>query len=162
MSFPLRTTDGTPAAPRAFTQDRVHSSDEVAGHHAEALPVSVAPVCIAGMHRSGTSMVTRLLKDCGLFLGAEEELVGPALDNSEGFWENRNFVGLNEDILARFGGSWGEPPAFPTRWEFGSAVDPLLGRAGELVARFSRHRHWGWKDPRNSLTIPFWRRSTPG
>jgi hypothetical protein len=30
-----------------------------------------------------------------------------------------------------------------------------------LVARFSQQRHWGWKDPRNSLTIPFWRRLIP-
>ena len=157
MNFPLRTTD----APHAFTQDRVHNSDEVARHDAEVRPVWAAPVCITGMHRSGTSMVTRLLMDCGLFLGAEEELVRPALDNSEGFWENLDFVGLNEDILARFGGSWDEPPAFPPRWEFGSAVDPLLGRAGEVVARFSRHRDWGWKDPRNSLTIPFWLRIIP-
>jgi hypothetical protein len=135
--------------------------DEVVGNDAEARPVSAAPVCITGMHRSGTSMVTRLLKDCGLFLGAEGELAGPALDNSEGFWENLNFVGLNEDILARFGGSWDAPPAFPPRWEFGPVVEPLLGRAGELVARFDSHRHWGWKDPRNSLTIPFWRRIIP-
>ena len=161
MNFPPRTTDATPPPPRAFTQGGAQSSDEAAVNEAGEPPVSVAPVCIAGMHRSGTSMVTRLLKDCGLYLGAEEELVGPALDNSEGFWENLNFVGLNEDILARFGGSWDEPPAFPPRWEFGPAVDPLLGRAGELVARFSRHRHWGWKDPRNSLTIPFWRRVIP-
>lgn len=120
-----------------------------------------APVCIAGMHRSGTSMVTGLLNACGLFLGGAEELVGPALDNPEGFWENLNFVGLNEELLARLGGSWDEPPAFPMRWEFGSEVEPLLGRAAGLVARFGDHRHWGWKDPRNSLTIPFWQRVIP-
>lgn len=162
MNFPPRTTDATPAAPRDSAQGRAHGPDEAAGRDAEAPgPVSVAPACIVGMHRSGTSMVTRLLKDCGLFLGAEEELVGPAVDNSEGFWENLNFIGLNEDILARLGGSWDEPPAFPPRWEFGPALDPLLGRAGELVARFGSHRHWGWKDPRTSLTIPFWLRVVP-
>lgn len=120
-----------------------------------------APVCIAGMHRSGTSMVTRLLHACGLFLGREEELAGPALDNPEGFWENLNFVGLNEEILARCGGSWDALPALPAGWESGPEVEPLLGPARELVARYDRHRHWGWKDPRNSLTIPFWRRVVP-
>jgi hypothetical protein len=106
-------------------------------------------------------MVTSLLNACGLFLGRADELVGPALDNPEGFWENLNFVGLNEELLACHGGSWDEPPAFPTRWEFGSAVEPLLGQAAELVTRFGYHRHWGWKDPRNSLTIPFWQRVIP-
>ena len=123
--------------------------------------VSEASLCIAGMHRSGTSMVTRLLKDCGLFLGDEEELTGPALDNPEGFWENKNFVELNEEILARFGASWSHPQSLSPRWEFDPVVEPLLVRAGELVARFSQQRHWGWKDPRNSLTIAFWRRIIP-
>ena len=67
-------------------------------------------VCIAGMHRSGTSMVTSLLKDCGLYLGAEEDLIEKAPDNAEGFWENKKFVGLNEDIVAHFGGTWDKPP----------------------------------------------------
>ena len=123
--------------------------------------VSAEPVCIAGMHRSGTSMVTSLLKDCGLFLGAEEELGGQASDNTKGFWENLNFVRLNEDILAHFGGSWDEPPSFPVSWELDESVHPLELRANELVQCFRSHKFWGWKDPRNSLTIPLWRRIIP-
>ena len=146
-----------PEVPGEFNRN----SDEVAGTAAEARPVSAAPVSIAGMHRSGTSMVTRVLHACGLFLGGEEELIRPALDNPEGFWENLNFVDLNNEILARFGGRWDAPPAFPSRWEFDSAVAPLLGRAYELVERFNGQTHWGWKDPRNSLTLPFWRRVIP-
>lgn len=122
---------------------------------------SAAAVCIAGMHRSGTSMVARLLHACGLFLGREEELTQPALDNPEGFWEDLHFVRLNDDLLARLGGKWDEPPPFPARWEFAPEVSPLLEQAGELIARFRRHHRWGWKDPRNSLTIPFWRRLIP-
>lgn len=113
------------------------------------------------MHRSGTSMVARILSACGLFLGREEELIGPAIDNPEGFWENLNFVRINEELLARFGGSWDEPPALPAGWEFAPEVEPLLGRASELAARFGGQTHWGWKDPRNSLTIPFWLRVVP-
>lgn len=106
-------------------------------------------------------MVTRLLHACGLYLGREEELAGPALDNPEGFWENLNFVSLNEEILTRFGGRWDAPPAFPARWEFTPAAEELLGRAGDLRESFSQHTHWGWKDPRSSLTIPFWLRVIP-
>jgi len=123
--------------------------------------VSAEPVCIAGMHRSGTSMVTSLLKDCGLFLGAEQELGGKASDNTKGFWENLNFVRLNEDILAHFGGSWDKPPTFPFGWEFDESVQPLELRAKELVQGFNHHELWGWKDPRNSLTLPLWRKIIP-
>jgi hypothetical protein len=69
------------------------------------------PICIAGMHRSGTSMVARLLNLCSLYLGPETELVGAAPGNEEGFWENGLFVRLNEDALAQLGGGWDLPPA---------------------------------------------------
>jgi len=68
------------------------------------------PVCIAGMHRSGTSMVARLLYLCGLYLGPESELLPPRPDNEEGYWENFYFVKLNEEILARLNGGWDWPP----------------------------------------------------
>jgi hypothetical protein len=41
------------------------------------------PVCIAGMHCSGTSMVARLLNLCGLYLGPEGELL-PSTPDSPG------------------------------------------------------------------------------
>jgi hypothetical protein len=36
------------------------------------------PVAIVGMHRSGTSMVAKLLQQAGLNLGAEADLMPPA------------------------------------------------------------------------------------
>ena len=46
------------------------------------------PILIAGMHRSGTSMVAELLYRCGLALGAEDQLFLPANeDNPAGYWE---------------------------------------------------------------------------
>src|SRR5262249_23640698 len=67
-------------------------------------------VCIAGMHRSGTSMVARLLNLCGLYLGEDEDLMPSAADNPEGFWENLHFVDLNEKILSALQGGWDMPP----------------------------------------------------
>ena len=120
-----------------------------------------SPICIAGMHRSGTSMVARLMHDCGVFLGPADELNPPAFDNPEGFWENLQFVRLNEDIIAEFGGKWDAPPAFQARWEVSSELGFLRERAGHLIAGFRQHKHWGWKDPRNSLTLPFWQQLIP-
>jgi hypothetical protein len=112
-------------------------------------------ICIAGAHRSGTSMLTRLLHACGLFLGPKNALMPPQADNPDGFWEHLGFVALNDELLNVLGGAWDLPPkadeAF-TRPE----LDPLRLKARLLIEGFDSAHVWGWKDPRNSLTLPFW------
>lgn len=119
------------------------------------------PVSIAGMHRSGTSMVARMLYACGLYLGPPRELGAPANDNPEGFWENIGFRRLNDELLGRFGGSWDAPPLMPQGWETGEEIAALRDAAEEIAAQIRSHRHWGWKDPRNSLTFSLWKRIIP-
>jgi len=120
------------------------------------------PICIAGMHRSGTSMVTRLLNLCGVYLGPESDLAAVAsFDNEAGFWENRQFVRVNEEVLARLGGGWDLPPAVTEGWEMGDEIAELREEAAELIRQFSPYERWGWKDPRNTLMLPFWKRLIP-
>lgn len=117
-------------------------------------------ICIAGAHRSGTSMLTRLLHVSGLALGPEEDMMPAAADNPDGFWENLRFVRLSDELLNAVGGSWDLPPAetedlspdrFPT----------LQAKAQLLIDSFSNDSFWGWKDPRNCLTLPFWQQLLP-
>lgn len=119
-------------------------------------------VCIAGMHRSGTSMITRLLNLCGLYLGEESDLAMPGGDNPEGFWENRRFVGINDGLLDSLRGAWDVPPVLEPGWEGTPAVEPFRVQAAGEIARMAPRTPWGWKDPRNSLTLPFWRGLIPG
>ena len=118
------------------------------------------PLCIAGMHRSGTSMVARLLQACGLFLGREEEL-GFDSNNGEPHFENVRLVMLNDEILSRLGGSWNNPPNLPAGWEDTPEFGALRSQAKKLIKRLRIQHYWGWKDPRNSLTLPFWRKIVP-
>jgi GT2 family glycosyltransferase/glycosyltransferase involved in cell wall biosynthesis len=119
-----------------------------------------AAICIAGAHRSGTSMLTRLLHCCGLELGPQSELMPPQADNPEGFWEHLGFVALNDELLSALGGAWDLPPKADE--DFTSArLDPLRLKAGLLVEKFDSAPVWGWKDPRNSLTLPFWQQLLP-
>jgi hypothetical protein len=64
---------------------------------------SVSVVCVLGMHRSGTSAVTRALNLLGMDLGLPECLVGLREDNPEGFWENLGFSEVSDEILTRQG-----------------------------------------------------------
>ena len=100
-------------------------------------------------------MVTRLLHRCGLELGPESDLMPPQADNPEGFWEHLGFVALNEELLNELGGAWDLPPNADENFTH-ARLDPLRMKARLLIERFDSARVWGWKDPRNSLTLPFW------
>lgn len=121
-----------------------------------------APVCIAGMHRSGTSMLASLLHRCGLFLGRAEELIPPTRDNPEGHWEHQRIVALNDALFAELGGGWDCPPVLPENWASRPGLIALKADARESIARFIGNGMWGWKDPRASLTLGFWQELIPG
>ena len=115
------------------------------------------PVCITGMHRSGTSLIANLLGRCHLYLGEEDELLPPSPDNSDGYWENRRFVSLNEEILFTMGHAWDSPSSTAREgWPYEERFNSLRVRAEILVGEFANREPWGWKDPRTSLTLPFW------
>lgn len=118
-------------------------------------------VCITGMHRSGTSMIAHLLKECGLYLGPDEKLIEPAPDNPDGFWENIDFLEINDQILSEFGGGWDLVPEFPANWGSSNRLSAQRQSAQALLRQFSRYEVWGWKDSRNSITLPFWKQSIP-
>jgi GT2 family glycosyltransferase len=106
-------------------------------------------------------MLTRLLHACGLYLGPKEELMPAQADNPDGFWEHLGFVTLNDELLSELGGAWDLPPK--SEENFGdSRLDPLRMKARLLLERFDSAGIWGWKDPRNSLTLPFWQNVLPG
>src|SRR6266478_7763106 len=106
-------------------------------------------------------MVTRLLHRCGLELGPESDLMPPQADNPEGFWEHLGFVALNEELLNELGGAWDLPPKADENFTH-ARLDPLRMKARMLIEGFDSVRVWGWKDPRNSLTLPFWQDLLPG
>jgi GT2 family glycosyltransferase len=118
-------------------------------------------ICIAGAHRSGTSMVTRLLYGCGLYLGPKHALMPPQTDNPDGFWEHLGFVALNDDLLSARGGAWDLPPKSNENIS-DERLEPLRMKARLLIESFQSAQVWGWKDPRSSLTLPFWEELLPG
>ena len=116
------------------------------------------PIAITGMHRSGTSMITRALHDSGLHLigSGAEELIDAAEDNPEGFWENKAIVACNDELLEATGGAWDNPPDLPPQ----AVDDPRVAHIAEAstaaIAALSEHDHWGFKDPRLCLTAAYW------
>jgi hypothetical protein len=143
-----------------------------------AAGVGGTAVCVLGMSRTGTSLTTHVLSLAGVYLGPDAELLGrephqlvgegkaivakARKSNPGGHWEHYRLMRLNERILRVLGGNWREPPPLPPGWESFEALAPLGEEARALLLEsFGGHSLWGWKDPRNSLTLPFWQRLLP-
>ena len=105
-------------------------------------------------------MLTRLLHTCGLYLGPESELMPAQADNPDGFWEHLEFVAVNDELLNELGGAWDLPPKADENFTH-ARLDPLRLKAQLLIEGFDSASLWGWKDPRNSLTLPFWQDLLP-
>lgn len=112
-------------------------------------------VIVAGMHRSGTSALTRVLGYCGLEM---PRTLVPANDgNRAGHWESRIVCQFNDRLLARAGLDWiswrearrdlaSEPDYADLLREGGRIVLDEFGTSGDIVL----------KDPRVCRLLPFW------
>jgi len=120
--------------------------------------VANVPIAITGMHRSGTSMITRALHDSGLHLigSGAAELIDAAEDNPEGFWENKAIVACNEELLEAAGGSWDNPPDLLPAAVDDPRLAGLAERCTSALAALAEHEPWGFKDPRTCLTAAYW------
>ncbi len=119
---------------------------------------AVAPpegVVILGMHRSGTSLITRLVNLLGLSVCRDEDLLMGGTMNPRGHWESKSLVRFNDRLLRELGGSWFCPPLLSAK-----ELSPLLRRhaSGALATLQAAHpqRPWVWKDPRTCVLLPFW------
>jgi hypothetical protein len=118
-----------------------------------------------GMHRSGTSIAARILELLGVSLGDPDLLLVPGRDNPTGYWENRAIKELDDELLAHLGGSWDQPPVLEDGWELDAGLAPFRARAVATLAESFPSSAVsgviGWKDPRLSLLLPFWRTVVP-
>ncbi|HID98754.1 MAG TPA: glycosyltransferase [Thiotrichaceae bacterium] len=113
---------------------------------------------VLGMHRSGTSVVARLLNMMGAYFSPEKEIVPPTTANPKGYWERWDILCLQEDLLKKgLGITWDNINQFKT-----SDITPEIQaefepKAREIVLGLDAHRPWMMKDPRFCLLLPFWR-----
>lgn len=120
-----------------------------------------APVLVVGVHRAGTSAVTRALAQLGLHVGARCD------ENHESTFFQR----LNRRLSAEAGGHWTTPvavyDAIRAQPDLASFVDPLRAHLrGPGTVEYwgvgKRREPWGWKDPRNTYLLPIWGELYPG
>lgn len=128
------------------------SGDQAARHTAAEAGPRPEIVAVLGMHRSGTSAVTGLLEDQGLWVG-EPPATKP--HSPRGTRENRRVRRLHESILRENGACWWRPPTVPVRIEARHLArrDAILPRAAARPTLI--------KDPRMLLLLELWRDLEP-
>ncbi|NDV02627.1 sulfotransferase family protein [Pseudoroseicyclus tamaricis] len=132
-------------------QSTAESENETRAEAAETRRVLV----VLGMHRSGTSMFTRLLSGLGADMPAT--LIGASPTNPAGHWESRKIQSLNDEILAALGGHWHDWRSLPEGWETSEVTEGFREEAtADLGSEFGDSALFTLKDPRICRLAPFW------
>ncbi|CBL43691.1 hypothetical protein HDN1F_01080 [gamma proteobacterium HdN1] len=114
-------------------------------------------IVVLGMHRSGTSAITRALQTLGVELG--DNLLAPMPNNNEkGFWEDLDILDLNTRMLAALGLDWDSLPVASQEQVESDALRSFREEATQtLQQKIKNSSHFGIKDPRICLLLPFWK-----
>ena len=123
------------------------------------------PIIVCGMHRSGTSLLSKILSEINVFMGKYQD------NNNESIYFQR----LNRWLMSCVGSSWDNPKSF-------SKIDTeilenkllcILNQRLNSLPYFGLYKtfknesfsniacNWGWKDPSNTFTLPVWNKLFP-
>ena len=118
-------------------------------------------VLVAGMHRSGTSALARLLSLLGCDLPGT--LMAAASSNETGHWESVPIVDLNDEILASAGSVWDDWESIDPSWYRSPVAERFRERARSVLCEeFGDSRLFVLKDPRICRLLPFWIEAVEG
>lgn len=121
------------------------------------------PVIIIGMHRSGTTLVSRLLIELKINLGSEltknfessyfQNINRSILRNNRSRWDNIDEIVHTLKTNDKLENKCDEYKSLNKKRIFKHHINLLY----RLLKLFRPNEvSWGWKDPRNSLTLSFW------
>jgi hypothetical protein len=121
---------------------------------APACPVRRA-LLVAGVSRSGTSVLTRLLHTLGA--AAPQSLMGPGHGNPTGHWEPKALVALNDEILTAMGMNWNDPRPIRRNWFFSRPAYAFQRRIMQQIeADYGAESLIVLKDPRVARLMPLY------
>ena len=110
---------------------------------------------VLGMHRSGTSAMSRVLNLLGCALA--DELLDAGTGNETGHWEALDLVRLNDKMLASAGTVWYDCNPINEDWRSSAIYSDMIARAAAVVSdHASRGPLFVYKDPRSSRVADVW------
>ncbi|MAJ63284.1 MAG: hypothetical protein CL558_08340 [Alphaproteobacteria bacterium] len=112
-------------------------------------------ILIAGMHRSGTSVVTRLCNLLGADIGGD--LMPATPDNPKGYWENQASFDVHAALFQTYGMAWNSLPSLPEDWLETEAAANAGGALGAILTGEFSGDLAVVKDPKVCRVLPLWR-----
>lgn len=112
---------------------------------------------VLGMHRSGTSVLARILNMMGAYFGPEGLSTGANRENPKGFCERRDVRQLNDFVLNVQGCDWDKVVEFDPATLPDSVITEFRERASKIVLEMDAHRPWLLKEPRLCLLFDLWK-----
>lgn len=119
------------------------------------------PLIVIGMHRSGTSLFSKVLEAAGVFMGHDIDALH----------ESRFHRRVNNWLLSQLDANWFDVRAIDEAlrderihslgddlgWALAQPeIVDYLGPGVNDPSRLALDRPWGWKDPRTTLTLSLW------
>ncbi|WP_373004284.1 sulfotransferase family protein [Hyphomonas sp.] len=113
-------------------------------------------IVVLGMHRSGTSVLTRALAALGVELGSHM-MLAVEQDNDKGFWEDLDIYRLNERLLKKCNSAWHRLASLEVgRLETEEFAAERVEAANLISTKIQDVDLFAFKDPRTAVLLPFW------
>jgi hypothetical protein len=113
-------------------------------------------ILVLGMHRSGTSALTRVVNLMGADL--PKRLLAAGHDNQRGYWEPAELVAIHERLLAAAGRAWDATLPIPEAFWRSPAAEAFAKEIlATLRSAFAASALFVVKDPRLCRLLPLWR-----
>ncbi|MBL4671755.1 MAG: hypothetical protein JKX81_05805 [Arenicella sp.] len=111
---------------------------------------------VTGMHRSGTSALTRVLNFSGATL--PKALLAPVKgENEKGFWESQRIMEFHDELLESLGGDWNALHSVPSQWFSSDEAGFYKTKLIDLIKNeFDEFETAVIKDPRICKLSPLW------
>ncbi|MGP1382498.1 MAG: glycosyltransferase [Thainema sp.] len=112
-------------------------------------------ILVVGMHRSGTSALTRVIN----LMGAElpEELYPSNSDNPTGYWEPNQVFQIHEEALSSIESAYYDLLSLPQQWFSSSEAIKFEEKIYQFLQKsFSQTNLFVIKDPRLCILLPLW------
>ena len=114
-------------------------------------------IFVLGMHRSGTSIVTRILNLMGAYFAPEGMSTGANKENFKGFWERKDIRKSNDKLIRSVDAEWHLIADFAIDKLPTAIIEEFQPKARKILLELDAHRPWVVKEPRFCLTFPLWR-----